>query len=104
MPDEMINELKSKISKASSELKAKLPVIDKLSGSSVFGNLLSHDNPFDPKLGDLKAFWSDIMEFEKLFHCQENECKRPDVSIRNYDTVAKKIRCGCDTTKYDWKT
>lgn len=104
MPDEMINELKSKINKASAELKARLPIIDKLSGSSVFGNLLSHDNPFDPKLGDLKAFWSDIIEFEKLFHCQDAACKKPDVSLRNYDTVAKKIRCGCDITKYDWKT
>ncbi len=24
------------------------------------------------------------------------------VSLKNYDTVAKKIRCGCDHTKYDW--
>ncbi|MGM9477022.1 AAA family ATPase [Pedobacter sp. GSP4] len=103
MPDEMINELKSKINKASAELKVNLPIIDKLSSSSVFGNLLSHDNPFDPKLGDLKAFWADIIAFEKLFHCQNKECKKPDVSLRNYDTVAKNIRCGCDTTKYDWK-
>ncbi|MET3981994.1 ABC-type polysaccharide/polyol phosphate transport system ATPase subunit [Mucilaginibacter sp. UYP25] len=103
MPDEMLNELKSKINKSSTELKAKLPVIDRLANSSLLGNLLSHDNPFKPKMGDLKAFWDDILEFEKIFHCQDIACKKPDVAMKNYDTVAKKIRCGCDKTKYDWK-
>lgn len=103
MPDEMLNELKSKINKSSNDLNAKLSFIDRLSSSSILGNLLSHDNPFNPKLGDLKAFWNDVLEFEKLFQCQDSLCKKPDVSIKNYDTVAKKIRCGCDKTKYDWK-
>lgn len=103
MPDEMLNELKSKINKTSTDLKSKIPVIDRLSSSSLLGNLLSHDNPFNPKMGDLKAFWSDIIEVEKIFHCQEVACKKPDLAMKNYDTVAKKIRCGCDTTKYDWK-
>lgn len=103
MPDEMLSELKSKINKSSVDLKAKLPIIDRLASSALLGNLLSHDNPFSPKLGDLKAFWSDIIEFEHLFHCQDADCKKPDVSLKNYDTVAKTIRCGCDKTKYDWK-
>ncbi|SOD12228.1 hypothetical protein [Pedobacter xixiisoli] len=104
MPDEMINDLKSKINKASTDLKLKLPILDRLTNSNVFGNLLSHDNPFDPKLGDLKAFWNDILEFEGLFKCHQATCTKPQVSIKNYDTVGKKIRCGCDATKYDWKT
>lgn len=104
MPDEMLSELKSKINKSSNDLKGKLPVIDRLASSSLLGNMLSHDNPFNPKLGDLKAFWSDIIEFEHLFHCQDSACKKPTVSLKNYDTVAKTIRCGCDKTKYDWKT
>ncbi|MDQ0966005.1 ABC-type molybdenum transport system ATPase subunit/photorepair protein PhrA [Flavobacterium sp. W4I14] len=103
MPDEMINELKAKINKASAELKLKLPIIERLTSSNVFGNLLSHDNPFDPKIGDLKAFWNDIIEFESVFKCQQSTCTKPQVSLKNYDTVAKKIRCGCDATKYDWK-
>lgn len=103
MPDEMLSELKSKINKSSVELKAKLPIIDRLASSALLGNLLSHDNPFSPKLGDLKAFWNDIIEFEHLFYCQDPDCKKPDVSLKNYDTVAKTIRCGCDKTKYDWK-
>ncbi|AMR33450.1 hypothetical protein A0256_19515 [Mucilaginibacter sp. PAMC 26640] len=103
MPDEMLNELKSKINKSSSDLKAKIPVIDRLANSSQLGNLLSHDNAFNPKIGDLKAFWGDIVEFEKIFICQDDGCKKRNVSLKNYDTVAKTIRCGCDKTKYDWK-
>jgi hypothetical protein len=103
MPDEMLSELKSKINKNSSELKAQATVIDRVTNSSILGNLLSHDNAFNPKLGDLTAFWSDVLEFEKLFNCQETTCTKPAVSLKNYDTVAKKIRCGCDRTKYDWK-
>ncbi len=104
MPDELLNELKSKINKnGGPDIKAKIPVIDRVTNSSLLGNLLSHDNPFNPKLGDLKAFWADIQEFEEIFTCQQPTCKRPKVSTKNYDNVAKKIRCGCGTTKYDWK-
>lgn len=103
MPDEMLSELKAKINKYSTELKTKLPIIDRLTNSSLLGNLLSHDNPFNPKLGDLKAFWSDILEFEELFYCTDPTCKRSDVSIKNYDSVLKNIRCGCDKKKYNWK-
>ncbi|HUW07521.1 MAG TPA: hypothetical protein VMW01_14835 [Williamwhitmania sp.] len=104
MPDELLNELKSKINRnGGQDLKAKIPIIDRVANSSLLGNLLSHDNPFNPKLGDLKAFWADMKELDTIFYCQESTCKRPKVSIKNYDNVAKKIRCGCDTTKYDWK-
>ena len=103
MADELINELKSRISSKSPDLKAKLPIIEKVGNSLLLGNLLSHDNPFNPKIGDLKAFWNDIIELEKLFICQEATCKKSKVSLINYDTVAQKIRCGCDKTKYDWK-
>ena len=104
MPDELLNELKSKINKnAGQDLKSKLPIIDRVANSSLLGNLLSHDNQFNPKLGDLKAFWNDIQEFEKIFICQEDTCKRPKISLKNYDNVSKKVRCGCDTTKFDWK-
>ena len=104
MPDELLNELKSKINKnGGQDIKAKVPIIERVASSSLLGNLLSHDNPFNPKLGDLKAFWADIKELETIFYCQEITCTRPKVSLKNYDNVAKKIRCGCDTIKYDWK-
>lgn len=103
MPDELLNELKSRIKDKSIELTDKITTIDRVANSSLLGNLLSHDNPFNPKIGDLRAFWADILELEKIFICEQPECKRPKVTLKNYDNVAKKIRCGCDHTKYDWK-
>ncbi len=102
MPDELLNELKSKITKCSSELKAKMPIIERVANSSLIGNLLSHNNPFNPKIGDLKAFWGDVIDLEIIFYCQEEKCKKP-IAIKNYDSIEKKIRCGCGKTKYDWK-
>ncbi len=102
MPNELFSGLRSQINKNSTELKAFSELYDRLENSTVLGNICSHDNPFNPKIHDLKAFWSDVNELIKLFYCQQPECRRTAVSIRNYDTVAKKIRCGCDGTKYDW--
>lgn len=104
MPDELLNELKSRIGKnGGDDIKSKIPIIDRVANSSLLGNLLSHDNPFSPVRGDLVAFWTDIKELEKIFICLESTCKKPKVSLINYDNVAKKVRCGCDATKYDWK-
>ena len=102
MPDELLNELKSKINKSSSELKAQMLIIDRIVNSNILGNLLSHDNPFTSKLGDVKAFWADLNDMEKLFFCQQAPCKKP-VSIKHYDTVNKRIRCGCGSLSYDWR-
>jgi hypothetical protein len=102
MADELLNELKSKINRSSNELKSQITIIDRITSSNILGNLLSHDNPFSPKLGDLKAFWADLDELEKLFYCQVSTCKKP-VSIRNLDSVNKRIRCRCGSTNYDWK-
>ncbi|WP_158994295.1 hypothetical protein [Mucilaginibacter sp. L196] len=102
MPDELLNELKSKINKSSVELKAQMPIIDRIINSNIIGNLLSHDNPFSPKLGDLKSFWADLIELQKLFYCQDAACNKP-VLVKHYDTVEKKIRCGCGKMSYDWK-
>lgn len=105
MPDELINELKSRIkAKKSQGLIDQYPTIERVANSSILGNLLSHHNPFNPKLGDLKAFWTDIIEMERIFYCQQDECTKRAVSFRNFDTVTKEIRCGgCGKTKYDWK-
>lgn len=104
MPDELISELKSRIKSKSKDLQDHFSVIERLANSTILGNLLSHDNPFNPKIGDLRAFWADIQEMEHIFYCQEEGCKKRAVSFRNLDTVEKKIRCGgCGQTKYDWK-
>jgi hypothetical protein len=104
MPDELINELKSRIKSKSKDLKEHYSTIERVANSSILGNLLSHDNPFNPKIGDLKSFWADIQEMERIFYCQEEDCRKPAVSFRNIETVTKEIRCGgCGKTKYDWK-
>ena len=101
MPDELINELKSIINKKSSELKIKLPVIDRVANSNILANLLSHDNPFNAKMGDLKAFWDDINNLEDLFFCKDDSCCSL-VSTKYYDNVENKIRCSCGKISYDW--
>ncbi|MDT0691824.1 hypothetical protein RM549_18675, partial [Salegentibacter sp. F188] len=103
MPDELINALKSRIKDKSKELKEKFSTIERVANSAIFGNLLSHDNPFNPKIGDLKAFWADILALENIFICDKEGFKRPKVSLKNYDNVLNNIRCGCGKTTYDWK-
>ena len=103
MPDELLNELKSVINRKSSELKAQMTIIDRVANSNVLGNLLSHDNPFAPKMGDLKAFWSDVENLERLFYCNETSCKKA-VSTKYFDNVNNKIRCKCGKLVYDWKS
>lgn len=100
---ELITSLKSTIKITNKDLLVTYPVIDRIENSAQIGNTLSHDNPLDSKIGDLKAIWSDILEFEKIFYCQERDCKKPKVSLKNYDPVLKTIRCGCGKTSYNWK-
>jgi hypothetical protein len=101
MADELINELKSSINNKSPELKTKIPIIERVASSGVLGNLLSHDNSFTPKMGDLKAFWADINTLEDLFFCKEAKCNK-SISMKFYDNVKKKIRCGCGKLSFDW--
>ncbi|MGO4820634.1 MULTISPECIES: hypothetical protein [unclassified Flavobacterium] len=103
MPYELLMAIRSEIKKSSAELKLQYPLLDRIESSALFGNALSHANPINVSIGDINSFWADILELEKLFICQELSCKRPKVSLQNYDNVTNKIRCGCDATKYDWK-
>lgn len=102
MCDELLNELRSLINKKSTELKAQMVIIERVANSNVLGNLLSHDNPFAAKMGDLKAFWSDIESFENLFFCDNVNCKGL-VSLKYFDNVNNRVRCKCSKVNYDWK-
>jgi hypothetical protein len=102
MSDELLNEIKSIVNKKSTDLKVQMPIIDRVANSNVLGNLLSHDNLFSPKMGDLKAFWNDVEHLEKLFYCNEVNCKR-SVSMKYFDSVNKRIRCKCGRLAYSWK-
>jgi hypothetical protein len=84
MSGELLDSLKSKIKdKGKSSWTEQIKIIDRVAKSNKFGNLLSHDDTFTPKLGDLKAFWEDIENFEKIFVCQDTDCKKPNLSIKN---------------------
>lgn len=100
MAFELLTELKGTISKRKcTELKAE-PVIDRLLSSLFIGNKDSHDSSFDPSFGDMKAFWQDVKDFEKLFFC--DTCGYP-VSVRFFYDGNKQISCKKGELTYTWK-
>ena len=66
----------------------------------LLGNTTSHDNTFQESIEDLEVLREDVKNLIHLFFC--NECNK-FISIKYYDSVEKKIRCGCGKLKYDWK-
>lgn len=100
MSDELLNELRSLINKKSNTLKAQMVIIDRVANSNILGNLLSHDNLFAPKMGDLKAFWNDMENLESLFNCQHCHAY---VSTKYFDNVNSRVRCRCGKIAYDWE-
>ncbi|MCX6821995.1 MAG: hypothetical protein NTW30_04425, partial [Candidatus Aenigmarchaeota archaeon] len=100
MSPELLNELKSKLKKHKcSELKDN-PLIDRLIPSLSIGNRNSHDSSIQPSMDDFKALWKDVLELENLFYC--SSCQKP-VSLKNYDSVNKRIRCVCNSINYEWR-
>ena len=100
MCHELLSELKSKLNRAKcGELKAE-PVIDRLISSTNIGNKDSHDYFAAMEFGDLKAFWMDIEDFDKLFFC--DDCSS-FVSTKYLDPVEDKIRCRKGHLCYSWK-
>jgi len=99
MSSELLRELKSKLNKHKCPIKDD-PLIDRMISSVFIGNRDSHDSPVNPALDDFKALWKDVTDLERLFLCPS--CKR-FVSLNNYDTVGKKVRCNCGNVNYAWK-
>lgn len=100
MAPELLDAVQSKLSKASKELKD-LADIPKIKGMPMLlGNTTSHDNEFQESIEDLEVMWEDVKTLIHYFFC--TECNK-FISVKYYDTVEKKIRCGCGKIKYDWK-
>ena len=100
MAPELLDAVQSKLSKASKELKEKAD-IPKIKGMPMFiGNTTSHDNSFQESIEDLEAIWEDVKNLIHNFYCPD--CDK-FLSLKYYDNVEKKIRCGCGKLKYDWK-
>ncbi len=100
MAFELLTELKGTISKRKSSELQEEPVIDRLLGSLFIGNKDSHDSSTEPSFGDMKAFWQDVKDFEKILFC--DACGSP-VSLRYYDEGAKQISCKKGELTYTWK-
>ncbi|GJQ60025.1 MAG: hypothetical protein D8M57_17645 [Candidatus Scalindua sp. AMX11] len=100
MAPELLDAVHARISKKGNGLKGKAN-IQKLKGMSMFiANATSHDNEFNESIEDLAAIWEDIENTLHTFRC--DECKK-FISIKYFDNVESKIRCGCGKLTYDWK-
>lgn len=100
MAPELLDAVQSKLAKASKELKEKAD-IPKIKGMPMFiGNTTSHDNSFQESIEDLEAIWGDVKDLIHNFYC--SDCDK-FLSLKFYDNVENKIRCGCGTLKFDWK-
>jgi len=97
MAPELLDALISKIEKGNKT------IIQRTKNSNIIGNLLSHYNAsFNAKVGDLKAFWKDVLELERIFICENSKCKYKFVSFKYFDNVNNIIRCGCGAKDYKW--
>jgi energy-coupling factor transporter ATP-binding protein EcfA2 len=99
MAYELLTEVKGRVSK-STELSKSNALFERTLACTFIGNKDSHDSSFTPKIGDLKAFWSDVKDIEKLFYCET--CKT-SIQVKYYDEASKEIRCKCTNLKYDYK-
>ncbi len=103
MWEELLSELRGAVNRHADVALKGNPVFDRLNGSELIANRGSHDSSVELKIGDLKAVWKDVKELEAVFFCQDGSCRQPCVSLRHYDTVAKKARCSCGNRSLDWR-
>lgn len=99
MAFELLTELIGTLKKTKCDEIRDNPIFGRLLGSTFIGNKDSHDSTYVPKFSDMKAFWLDVCDLEKLFFC--NKCASY-LSLRNYDAVTKKIRCKKGDISYSW--
>ncbi|MDP3111543.1 MAG: AAA family ATPase [Thermodesulfovibrionales bacterium] len=99
MVNELLSELKGKLKDRKCELKDQA-VFERLSASLFLGNRTSHDSAFSESIDDLKMFYSDVLELEKLSRC--SQCSDL-ISKKHYDDVEDTVKCSCGRLKYTWK-
>lgn len=99
MSNELLSELKSKLKDRKCELKNQA-VFERLNASMFLGNRTSHDSTFTETIDDLKMFYGDVLELEKLFRC--NRCNNL-ISKKYYTAVGNAIQCSCGNLKYIWE-
>jgi hypothetical protein len=99
MSNELLSELKSKLKDRKCELKDHA-VFDRINSSMFLGNRTSHDSSFAESIDDLRMFYGDVQELEKLFRC--SQCGNL-ISKKHYDNVGDKVKCSCSALQYNWE-
>jgi hypothetical protein len=100
MASELLDSVHSRISRKGKELQEKAD-IPSIKGMPMFiGNIGSHDNEFNVSIEDLEVMWEGITKTIQTFYC--NDCET-FISVKYFDNVENKIRCGCGNLAYDWK-
>lgn len=99
MAHELLSELMAKLKDRKCEIKDKL-VLERLNSSLFIGNRTSHDSEFSESIEDLKMFYSDVLDFERLFRCVK--CDKL-ISKKYFDSIENMIRCSCGNLKYNWE-
>ncbi|MBI5198610.1 MAG: hypothetical protein HZA09_01145 [Nitrospirae bacterium] len=99
MSHELLSELKSKLKDRKCELKDHA-VFDRLNSSMFLGNRTSHAISFTESINDLKMFYDDVLELERLCRCAH--CNNL-ISKKQYDDIENTVKCSCGTLKYNWK-
>lgn len=99
MSPELLSELKSKLKDRKCELKDHV-VFQRLNDSMFLGNKTSHDSTFSETIDDLKMFYGDVLELERLFKC--SQCNNL-ISKKYHDSVENAVRCSCGNLKYGWE-
>ena len=103
MCHELLSDLKGSVNKHGSDDIKVNPIFDRLLGSLFIANKDSHDSSVGLKIGDFKAFWSDVLELESLFYCDSVSCGDHCVSLKRYDLVGKQAMCRCGKKSQSWK-
>jgi hypothetical protein len=102
MMNELLSGIQGKINKYSpTDLKTKHNIDSLLASPMLIGNKTSHDNTFKENIDDLDVFWEDIKKLIKTLYCSEEKCKS-FISVGNFDSVNKQIRCNCGKLSYMW--
>lgn len=100
MAHELLLDLRSRLKAVNCNELLTNPVIERLIDSTSIANTDSHDNDGATKFADLKGFWQDVQDFEKLFSC---ETCSTNIATKYAGSSDKKIQCKDGHLSYSWK-
>lgn len=75
-------------------------ILKRLNLAKYIENKASHDSDFKESLSDLQAIYNDLKNFEDIFKCTEERCKK-FISVHNINE--NYITCQCGNKKLNWQ-